>query len=110
VKRKKHEQESTSRPVVWLSDALFKIVTKESNDPDGPDVLAFIYPQVAAGYGDADSYRHERFLTTVDEIEELTKLDFLTALPRSVQAEIESQRATELWPADAADFVPACRR
>ena len=37
------------------------------------------------------------FLTSVDEIERLTGLDFLGKLPDQVENEIESLTASEVW-------------
>ena len=93
---------------VAIPEALFKIVIRESGIPDRPNFLAFIYPQLGPGYS-KKPYHHERFLTTVDEIEELTGIDFLMNLPDDVEADLESQQGPGLWPADAADFIEACQ-
>ena len=95
---------------VAIPEALFKIVVRETDEAaEQPfDVLAFIYPQVSAGYTQRN-FDHTRFLTSVDEIEALTELDFFTNLPEPVESEIESQIATELWEASREDQVPACR-
>ena len=88
-------------PVAWVGDegerkiavpdAVFKIVVRDNPKK----VLAFLYPQLAPEYflscSDERNYRHSRFLTTVDEIEKLTGLDF--KLPDN----LEHQRATALW-------------
>ncbi len=89
---------------VAIPDALFKIVVKDSEEPDTPDVLAFIYPQVGPGYT-AKEYFHENYLTSVDEIEALTGLDFLTDL----SDEIEESVAESLWEVEEEDFIEACR-
>jgi len=93
---------------VAIPEALFKIVVKESDDPHKPDVLAFIYPQIGPGYT-SEPYRHERYLTSVDVIEELTGLDFLTELPDSDENEIERLIADKLWEVAEDDFIEACR-
>lgn len=93
---------------VAIPEALFKIVIRESGIPHRPNFLAFIYPQVGPGYS-FTPYNHARFLTSVDEIEQLTGIDFLTSLPDGVEAELEAKEAPGLWPADASDFVPACQ-
>jgi endonuclease G, mitochondrial len=93
---------------VAIPEALFKIVIKQGVDPDRPDVFAFLYPQVGPGYT-VRPFNHARFLTTVDEIEQLTGIDFLMSLPDAVEGEIERQQALGLWPADTADFVRACQ-
>lgn len=92
---------------VAIPEALFKIVIKESATPGLPDVLAFIYPQVGPGYT-FKPYDHARFLTTVDEIEKLTGIDFLMTLEPLAQASAEATRASDIWPAEPGDFVPAC--
>ena len=93
---------------VAIPDALFKIVIKEGSDPGRPDVLAFIYPQVGPGYS-FRPYDHVRFLTTVDEIEEMTGIDFLTSLSETVETSIEANRSSELWPVTEGDFIRACQ-
>lgn len=93
---------------VAIPEALFKIVIRESGIPNRPNFLAFIYPQVGPGYS-RQPYHHERFLTTVDEIEKLTGIDFLMNLPDDVEAELEAQEGPGLWPADQADFIKACQ-
>jgi endonuclease G len=40
---------------------------------------------------------YSEFLTTIDEIEKATGLDFLSALPEAVEDSIESQRASHIW-------------
>ena len=122
-------------PVAWIGDegerkvavpdAVFKIVVRyktkeEKNRADGidremPEVLAFLYPQLGPEYfsfllscGDTRDYRHARFLTTVDEIEKLTGLDF--RLPEI----LEGIRAAALWEPRVVDpknrelFLPGC--
>ncbi|NKB45001.1 MAG: DNA/RNA non-specific endonuclease [Alphaproteobacteria bacterium] len=79
-----------------VPDALFKIVIKESDNELQPDVLAFIYPQDDDGYG-RKPYNHTQYLVSVDEIEGLTGLDFLTILPDDDEAFVEDQVAEELW-------------
>jgi endonuclease G len=104
-------------PVAWLGDqgelgiaipeALYKIVIREGADPKVPDVLAFVVPQVGAGV-DKGPFRPERFLTSVDEVERLTGLDFLTALSKAAQKPVEAAEADTVWPTRKDDFVRAC--
>ena len=109
---------------VAVPDAVFKIIvrykTKEEKsrangkDREMPEVLAFLYPQLGPEYflscGDTRDYRHERFLTTVDEIEKLTGLDF--RLPER----LEGARADSLWDPGVVDlknrrlFLSGCGR
>lgn len=87
------EPEKGEIPVA-IPDALFKIVIRESENPDRPDVLAFIYPQdVAKG----KPYDHTPFMTTVDVIERKTGIDFLTVLPDAIESEIEAGKPENLW-------------
>jgi DNA/RNA endonuclease G (NUC1) len=92
---------------VAIPEALFKIVIRESGIPNRPNFLAFLYPQVGPGYT-RRPYNHARFLTTVDEIEQLTGIDFLTSLADADEAELEAQQGPGLWPADPSEFIPAC--
>lgn len=93
---------------VAIPDAFFKIVIKEGEESNIPDVLAFIYPQVGPGYYRGKPYDHTRYLTTVDEIEKLTGIDFLTRLSASQQRKIESEEAFSLWFVEKLDFINAC--
>ncbi|XPS86627.1 putative DNA/RNA non-specific endonuclease [Desulfosarcina variabilis str. Montpellier] len=101
------ETEKNEMPVA-IPDALFKIVVKNSDNEGVPDVLAFIYPQIGPGYT-LKPYRHERYLTSVDEIETLTGLDFLTSLSDDIESCIEKQIAEKLWSVESDDFIKACR-
>jgi competence ComEA-like helix-hairpin-helix protein len=97
------------KPRAWLGeigeipaaipDALFKIVVKNSSEPDRPDVLGFIYPQEGPDYKKGSQYQHTLYRATVDSVERLTGLNFLTALPDSMEEAIESVRAETLWGA-----------
>lgn len=97
---------SNGKPAAWLGedgevkiaipDALFKIVIKESSDPNRPDVLAFIYPQEGSNYR-RKPFDHVRYLTSVQRIEKLTGLNFFTALPAADQKAVESTVPTTLW-------------
>lgn len=78
-----------------------------SADPTFPDVLAFVVHQVGAGV-DKGPLRPERSLTTVDELERLTGLDFLTALSKASQKAIEATEANVIWPTRSEDFVHVC--
>ena len=111
---------------VAVPDAAFKIVIRDKTDDEksgstpgdreAPEVLAFIYPQLGPGYfGPRGAYRHERFLTTVDEIEKLTGLDFNTSDDPAVETRVERLRAAVLWEPRTVDlkqrrdFLSGCR-
>lgn len=96
-----------NKPNAWLGEpekgemaiaiptSLFKIVIHDTDDPNRPAVLAFIYPQDVEGSAPFD---HKPFMTSVDKIEEKTGLDFLTSLPDDIEKEIERKETTALWP------------
>jgi endonuclease G len=69
----------------------FKIVV-DAHDPGNPQALAFKLPNQSL-----TGRKLNEFLTSVDEIERLTGLDFLSALPAATQVRVESQTATSLW-------------
>ena len=111
---------------VAVPDAVFKIVIRDKTDDeknsasggnkDAPEVLAFLYPQLGPGYfGASKDYRHERFLTTVDEIEKLTGLDFRLSEDPVIEKRVERRRATGLWDPAVVDlkqrrlFLSGCR-
>lgn len=73
---------------VAVPEGCFMIVKDES---DGRlRTMAFIFPQDAAGeLGD--------YLTTIEEIERRTGLDFLPELEEDVQVAVERQRASRVW-------------
>jgi len=101
-------EESKGEAPVAVPDALFKIIVKEGKNAERPDVLSFIYDQKGTGYGKGP-YNHGSRLVSVDRIEALTGLDFLTSLPDGVEAKVEKEKANALWPASKSDFIPACR-
>lgn len=94
---------------VAVPDALFKIIIKEGKVAGRPDVLAFIYNQQGAGY-QKGPFKHSSYAVSVDEIEQATGLDFLTALPDDIEAEVEKVKSSVLWPVSKEDFIPACRK
>lgn len=111
---------------VAVPDAAFKIVVREKTEQersaaseryrDAPVVLAFLYPQLGPGYfGSSEDYRHSRFLTSVDEIEDMTGLDFKLSPDSVVENRLERRRAAELWEPKEVDlkqrrlFLSGCR-
>lgn len=77
------------RSGVEIPDAFYRIYVDEIEDGP-PQVLTFIVPQTVRGEEPLDDY-----LSTVDEIEARTGLDFLPALEDALEARLES------GPADA---------
>lgn len=82
-------------PVV-VPHGFYKIVVRESEDPDRPDVLAFLYPHHHL-YKQKGPHDHLQYLVSVNYIEKLTGLDFLTALPNKDEKKVEKAVATSLW-------------
>ena len=104
-----------NEPKVAVPPALFKIVIRERtpSDPtgEGPMVLAFLMPQLGPGYyGPKSDFRLERFLTSIDEIEKLTGLTFLTHVPKKDWHVLKSKRAAAMWPVpDKSAFLTGCK-
>ncbi|MBC8010687.1 MAG: DNA/RNA non-specific endonuclease [Burkholderiales bacterium] len=75
---------------VAIPEACFMILADES---DGRvRTLAFMFPQETK-----EGARPEDFLTTIDEIEDRTGLEFFAELPVEIEDEIEAMRATRVW-------------
>ena len=84
-------------PAMWIGqdgenkaaipDALFKVVIRETGNHDQVETLAFIIPNILPK-SKADP---NEFLTSIDRIEELTGLDFLTALDDTVEDRVEEK-------------------
>lgn len=80
----------TLRGGVAVPEAFFMIIIDEQ---DGRlRTLAFLVPQDAPEGADP-----ARYLTTIDEIERRTGLDFLPELDEQSQRAVESQRAARVW-------------
>ncbi len=83
---------------IAIPDALFKIVVKESNDSNRPDVLAFIYPQECEDCkSQKGPFDHRKYLTSVNSIEAQTGLNFFTKFSGADQKAIEDVTAKKLW-------------
>jgi endonuclease G len=88
---------------VAVPSAYFKIVV-DMRTPEHPDVIAFLVDHIEtigreddpepAGRRERDP---ERWITSVDEIERQTGLDFLTGLPEAVQQAVERDPAPGIW-------------
>lgn len=79
---------------VAVPDAFFKIVVRP-RFLRSPEVLAFVYPN--GNLPRRGPHDHNKFLTTIDRIEAVTGLDFLTILPDAVEARIERNVALRIW-------------
>jgi len=74
-----------------IPHAFFKIVIRE--DRGSLKVLAFLYPHKAI----SRPYRHANYLVSVDKVEAVTGLDFLTSLPDNTEEKIEKQVPVKVW-------------
>ena len=92
-------EEDKGEVLAAVPDAFFKIVVREKENSPWPRVLAFLYPQLGWDYKrKADTeFNHLPYLTSVDTIEALTGLDFLTALPDGIETRVERFTANRLW-------------
>lgn len=80
----------TLRHGVAIPDAFFLIVVDEHEGK--LRTLALIVPQEAPAHADPAQY-----LTTIDDIQRRTGLDFLSELDDAAEREVESARASRLW-------------
>lgn len=95
-----------NKAIHWIGDSgeipvavphgFYKIVVRESPGSNQPDVLAFLYPHHHL-YKQAGPHDHVPYLVSVNRIEKLTGLDFLTALPNKIEKKVEKTIATSLW-------------
>jgi endonuclease G len=76
---------------VAVPTGFFKIVV-DANDSGNIQALAFNLPNESLSGRD-----YSEFLTSIDNIEILTGLDFLSALPDDVENALEAQTATSVW-------------
>jgi endonuclease G len=80
----------TNRQGPVIPEACYMILVDESDNR--LRTLAFLFPQEPSPGTDLNDY-----LTTIDEIERRTGLDFLAALPDATEAEFESRPASRVW-------------
>jgi endonuclease G, mitochondrial len=69
----------------------YKIVV-DANSTGNIEALAFVIPNE-----NISGRRYNEFLVSIDEIETATGLDFLSALERNIQHQIESNAADQVW-------------
>ena len=84
------EHKEVLKSGVEIPDAFFKIIVDEVSGK--PRVLAFVISQNVTG-----SDRFSQFLTSVDEVEKETGLDFLAELDDGLEDEIEAANAADVW-------------
>lgn len=75
---------------VAIPHAYYAIVVRGS----APEVLGFVVPNEPTRHAWSEI---ETYLRSVDEIESLTGLDFLSALPDAKEATVERSAATAVW-------------
>lgn len=88
------DEDTTRLKNAWnveIPDAFYKIYALP-NDDGAPKVLAFLMPQKVRGNEPLD-----RFVTTVDHIEELTGLDFFAALDDAIENRLEESVNKNGW-------------
>lgn len=83
-------QPEVLRHRVAIPEAFYMLIIDESEDRTR--VEAFLFPQEAPEDAVLANY-----LTTVDEIEKRTGLDFFSELPDDAEAVLESRRAARVW-------------
>ena len=78
---------------IQIPKAFYKIYIVPSDKKNTPEqVLAFIIPQGVRG-----GVPLERYVTTIDEIEKLTKLDFLHKVDDTLEDRLESSKDKTAW-------------
>ena len=79
------------KDLVAIPTHFFKIIV-DANNKDNITALAFLMPNK-----DLRGHDLSEFLISIDNIQKLTGLDFLSALPADQQEKIESAKATRIW-------------
>jgi len=77
---------------IAIPKAFYKILIKPSENPSSIKVLAFIFPQNAKPNASLMS-----FVTTIDEVERQSGIDFLSELDDSVEEGLEAKKTPQLW-------------
>lgn len=83
-----HEKVGPNKDIV-VPPAFYKIVVVEDAESDIPFVLAYLFPHQRVRHGHLDA-----FLTSVDNIEALTGMDFFSELDEEAEEYLES---TDTW-------------
>ncbi|EKD4047567.1 DNA/RNA non-specific endonuclease [Vibrio parahaemolyticus] len=74
---------------VVIPSAFYKVIL----DPSFDEAIAFIVP-----HRDVSSSELTNFITTIDEVERQTGLDFFAQTPDSIEDNMESVKWEEMWP------------
>ncbi|BFN32263.1 DNA/RNA non-specific endonuclease [Vibrio harveyi] len=72
-----------------IPSAFYKVIL----DPSFDEAIAFIVP-----HRDVSSSELANFITTIDEVERQTGLDFFAQTPDSIEDNMESVKWEEMWP------------
>lgn len=86
------EDRDPLRPGIEVPNAFYCIVVDVEEVTGKPRAIAFVMDHVDEAETDLS-----QFLTSVDEIERRTALDFFKELPDVVEDELEAEVAAELW-------------
>jgi DNA/RNA endonuclease G (NUC1) len=81
----------TNSKRIPVPNSFYKIIIRK--DSDGYKVISYIFPHenILKVNG---KYQFDKYITTVDEIENATHLDFLTKLPDELEEKIESTKSS----------------
>ena len=74
---------------VVIPSAFYKVIL----DPSFDEAIAFIVP-----HRDVSSSELANFITTIDEVERQTGLDFFAQTPDNIEDNMESVKWEEMWP------------
>ena len=99
---------NSQRPSKWIGDEgedrvgipdfFWKIIVRKKNDTI--TTLALLYPHKEiekTSKVSGKKYSHSHYLTSINRIEAVTKLNFFTRLSPEEEEALESKVATELW-------------
>ncbi len=87
---------------VEIPEAFYKIYVVPARTGKTPQMLAFVVPQDVKGTEPLD-----RFVTSVDQVEALTGLDFFHQLEDTLENALEARSDPRAWPLDAATRLPS---
>ncbi|MBN2685868.1 MAG: DNA/RNA non-specific endonuclease [Pontiellaceae bacterium] len=83
---------------ISIPTAYYKIMVDEREGK--LRALAFLVPSDYRDFG-----RIKKCLVSIDEVEELTQLDFFPELPEEMEKELESEKPSRLWPWIGSSFA-----
>ncbi len=69
----------------------FKIIV-DANNKNNVETIAFLMPN-----SDLSGQKYGQYIVSIDEIEDLTGLDFLTFLPVEIQNDVEAKKTEKGW-------------